>query len=71
MYPGIIRFLFGVLLIAPIVYFGLGVVGFGADDLTLITGNFTVSKLVLGAITSVSVLLMVNGYLTMRDGVCH
>ncbi len=64
------RFVSGAFLLVPIVYFGLGLVGFGVDDLTLITGNYTLSKLVLGAITSASIMLMVNGYLTMRDGVC-
>lgn len=67
--PGKSLFLFGCFLIAPLVFFGLGMVGVGSDYLTNLTGSFVISKLLFGISTVVSVMSIVYGYLTMKDGI--
>ena len=60
---------FGAVLLMPTVFFGLGIVGVGEDHLTTLTGNFRLSKFILGALVSVSTICLVNGVITLRDGV--
>lgn len=60
-------FILGAVLIAPLVFFGLGMAGVGADPLTEITGDFVVSKMLFGAVTVASVVCMVIGYRNMID----
>lgn len=68
-YPGKKLFTVGAVLIGPHVFFGLGMVGFGEDYLTKFTGDFVVSKAIVGVATVACVLSMVRGYITMRDGI--
>lgn len=66
--PGKSLLIIGCFLIAPLVFFGLGMIGVGSDYLTNLTGSFIISKLLFGISTVVSVMSIVYGYLTMKDG---
>lgn len=68
-HPGQSSAYIGALLLTPSVFFGFGVAGIGEDQLTSLTGNFRLSKFILGALVSASVIFMVTGYIKMRDGI--
>lgn len=59
----------GAILQGIIVYFGLGLIGYGADHLTALLNSLVLSKLVLGLATVVCVLMITHGYYQVRDGV--
>jgi hypothetical protein len=54
------------ILIVPICYFGLGMIGLGSDLLTMLCGD-TLSKAIIGALSVMCTVLFTNGYLTLRD----
>ncbi|MDH0450888.1 hypothetical protein [Shewanella sp. GD04112] len=68
MQPGMLSLLLGGILIVPICYFGLGMIGVGSDLLTMLSGD-TLSKVIIGALSAVCAVLLTNGYLTLRDGI--
>lgn len=59
----------GAILQALVVFFGLGLVGYGADHLTALLNSLALSKLVLGLATVVCVLMITHGYYQVRNGV--
>ncbi|TNC79228.1 MAG: hypothetical protein C9356_20060 [Oleiphilus sp.] len=71
-----IKVILGATLLFPIVFFGLGLAGFGDDHLLAfvqsvgVTGGtaFKLSKLIFGIITGAAVVLLTLGYLDQRDG---
>lgn len=66
--PGGSTFIIGAMLLAPLVFFGLGMVGVGDDYLTGITGHFLISKMCFGIATFASIVCLVSGYTKMSDG---
>jgi len=59
----------GAILQVLIVFFGLGLIGYGTDHLTALLNSLVLSKLVLGLATVVCVLMITHGYYQVRDGV--
>ena len=59
----------GAILQVIIVFFGLGIIGFGTDHLTELLNSLVLSKLVLGLATVICVLMTTHGYYQVRDGV--
>ncbi|GGP68047.1 hypothetical protein GCM10009347_36880 [Shewanella algicola] len=59
--------LFGSLLLWPSVIFGLGLLGVIPDELTSFTGNIKMSQLITGVSLAISIILLVDGYVMIKD----
>ena len=70
------KYLFGLLLLFPLVFFGLGVVGLGEDHLTNMLMNivvseeasYSVAKAIFGVVMAISVFCITLGHQDMKHG---